>query len=185
MQCFLWARTMGQFFCSAALVFWKGKRGKKKKKKAEALNNPNGNRSGCGVIFRSEKRCTRQQSHLIYLPLPFAEQKAKELGHFFHAVVRGTHLCLWQRPGLVEFCAEGGGQEDTAPPSGSTSGTVQGPRSPGTCSPLRSAALRLQEAQNKGGKSQVVSRLCTSFPGGKSGTAQQGLSLLTSHPVTL
>lgn len=52
MQCFLWARTMGQFFCSAALVFGKGKG---KKKKAEAPHSPTGNRRGCGVIFRSEK----------------------------------------------------------------------------------------------------------------------------------
>ena len=42
------------------------------KKKAEALNNPNGNHRGRSVIFKSEKRCRRQQSHLrftFYCPL--------------------------------------------------------------------------------------------------------------------
>jgi len=67
------------------------------------------------------------ESPQIYLLLPFTEQKAKELGHFFHMVVSRTHLCLWQRPKyLAEFCMEGGGQEDVASPSDSTSGTVQG-----------------------------------------------------------
>lgn len=36
------------------------------KKKAEALNNPNGNRRGRDIIFRSEKWCRRQQSHLRF-----------------------------------------------------------------------------------------------------------------------
>lgn len=36
------------------------------KKKAEALNNPNGNHRGHSVIFRSEKWCRRQQSHLRF-----------------------------------------------------------------------------------------------------------------------
>lgn len=67
------------------------------------------------------------ESPQIYLPLPFTEQKAKELGHFFYVAVRGTHLCLWQRPSyLVEFCMEGGGQEDVASPFDSTFGTMQG-----------------------------------------------------------
>lgn len=67
------------------------------------------------------------ESPQIYLPLPFTEQKAKELGHCFHMVVQETHLCLWQSPSCsVGFCMERGGQEDVASPSDSTSGTAQG-----------------------------------------------------------
>lgn len=51
MQCFLWARTMGQFFCSAALVFGKGKGKKKRLKHHIALQAT----AGAAVLFLGQK----------------------------------------------------------------------------------------------------------------------------------
>lgn len=50
------------------------------KKKAAALNNPNGNHKGHSVIFRSEKWCRRKQSHLgVTLHWPLVNKSPKNL----------------------------------------------------------------------------------------------------------